>query len=275
MPRVLPYPATKCTPVLLFPAHSKSRKYGGPVREQVAQQQYLRQGYPNSQNRQPALQSFDLEEDESYYLPRSHTSARRYTVSPETVYQQGNKRLHVRYVDVPPRKSRQPQLPPQRERHTEEYGLEPQERVRPRRRFHPLVWAGVTLFIMVFGFVAFSSLSAWIQAKQDDLIYGQMRHFEVNAVVGHNDSSKSPSHFTAENNNGNIFVIELPGGSASKAKIFQITTIPGNDGNPPVRVTFQDVNHDGKPDMVVQIGKSNAMLSLILLNNGQTFVSRL
>lgn len=137
------------------------------------------------------------------------------------------------------------------------------------------MWAGVTLFLMVFGFVAFNSLGAWIQAKQDDLIYGQMRHFEVNAVVGHNDSSKSPSHFTAENNNGSIFVIELPGGNASKAKIYQITTIPGNDGNPPVRVTFQDVNHDGKPDMVVQIGESNAMLSLILFNNGQTFVSRL
>ena len=246
------------------------------MREQIAQQQYLRPSYQSPKNRQPVIHADDdIEEDDSLYDTRSHTSARRYTVSPETVYQQGNTRLHVRYVDVPPRKSRQPQLPPQRARHTEEYELDPQESVRARQRFHPLVWVGMTLFLMVVGWIAFNSLSAWIQAKQDDLTYGQMRHFEINAVVGHHDSSTNPSHFTAENNNGTIFVIELPGGDTSKAKIFQITTIPGNDGNPPVRVTFQDMNRDGKPDMVVQIGDSNAMLTIILLNNGQTFVSRL
>jgi hypothetical protein len=127
---------------------------------------------------------------------------------------------------------------------------------------------------MLFGWIALNFLSTWIQARHDDLVYGQMRHFDINAVVGHTDSSTSPSHFTAENNNGNIFVIELPGGDSSKAKIFQITTIPGNDGNPPVRVSFQDVNHDGKPDMVVQIGDDTAMLKVILFNNGQTFVSK-
>ncbi|HEY6409292.1 MAG TPA: hypothetical protein VIY29_17670, partial [Ktedonobacteraceae bacterium] len=148
-------------------------------------------------------------------------------------------------------------------------------RGRARRRLHPLVWIGMTLFLMLFGWIALNSLSAWIQAKQDDLVYGQLRHFEVNAVVGHADSSTRPSHFTAENNNGSIFVMELPGGDASKARIFQITTIIGNDGNPPVQLSFQDVNHDGKPDMVVQIGDSSAMLTVILLNNGQTFVSKL
>jgi hypothetical protein len=128
---------------------------------------------------------------------------------------------------------------------------------------------------MVFGWIAFNALTAWIQAKQDDLTYGHMRHFEINAVVGHSDSATSPSHFTAENNNGSIFVIELPGGQPSKAKMYQITTIPGNDGNPPVRVSFQDVNHDGKLDMVVQIGDSSAVFTIVLYNNGQTFVPRL
>lgn len=221
------------------------------------------------------LHADDVEEDERYYLTRPHTSTRRYNVSPEHVYQQGNKRLHVRYVDIPPRRSAQPQLPPQRERDTEEYEAPPQGSARARRRFHPLVLVGVTLCLMLFGWIALNFLNAWIQAKQLDLTYGQMRHFEINAVVGHNDSSTNPSHFTAENNNGNIFVIELPGGSVSKARIFQITTIPGNNGNPPVQVSFKDVNGDGKPDMVIQIGDSNAMLTVMLLNNGQTFVSKL
>jgi hypothetical protein len=245
------------------------------MREQIAQQQYQRSSYQSTNNRQPVLHANDVEEDDSMYDTRLPTSARRLHVSPETVYQQGNTRLHVRYVDIPRRASRQPQLPPQRERDTEEYEAEPQEHVRVRRRVHPLVWVGLTLLLMIFGWIAFNSLSAWIQAKQDDLAYGQMRHFEIDAVVGHSDSATSPSHFTAENNNGSIFVIELPGGEAAKAKIYQITTIPGNDGNPPVRVSFQNVNHDGKLDMVVQIGDNSAVLTIVLYNNGQTFVPRL
>src|SRR5205809_8146100 len=46
---------------------------------------------------------YELEEDEAYYDTRLPTSSRRYqryTISPEEVYQSGNQRLHVRYVDV-------------------------------------------------------------------------------------------------------------------------------------------------------------------------------
>src|SRR5947209_17263445 len=62
-----------------------------------------------------------LEEDESYYTTGLPTSTRRYQVSPEEVYQSGNTRYHVRYVDVPKRTSRH-QLPPpqQHERYTDE-----------------------------------------------------------------------------------------------------------------------------------------------------------
>lgn len=62
---------------------------------------------------------YEIEEDESYYDTRLPTSARRYHVSPEELYRSGNTRYHVRYVDVPPRKSRHAQLPPGHERHTE------------------------------------------------------------------------------------------------------------------------------------------------------------
>ena len=218
---------------------------------------------------------YELVEDESYYTTRLPTSARRYHVSPEAVYQQGNKRVHIRYVDVPPRSSRHAQLPPQRESHTDDYEVgSPSGSVRARR-LHWIVWLGVVVCVMLFGWIVLSQLGAWIQAKQDDLTYGQVRHFDMNSVVGHNDSPTNPSHFTGENNNGAIFVIELPGGDSSKARIFQITTIPGNDGNPPVRISFQDVNRDGKPDMIVQIGDPNALVTVILLNNGQTFVSKL
>src|SRR5437016_7349282 len=84
---------------------------------------------------------YELEEDDEYYNTRLPTSSRRYQVSPEQIYQPGNTRLHVRYVDVPKRKSRQ-QLPPPRERYTEEY-----ETVLPRTkqgiRLHPVAWLGI------------------------------------------------------------------------------------------------------------------------------------
>ena len=117
--------------------------------------------------------------------------------------------------------------------------------------------------------------SSWYQGVKDDWTYGEQRHFEIDAVVGHNDSSSNPSHFTAENNNGQIIVIELPGGDVSKAKIYQIETVPGNAGNPPVKLSFQDMNADGKLDMLVQIGDANAVIYVTLYNNGSQFVSKL
>jgi len=62
--------------------------------------------------------------------------------------------------------------------------------------------------------------------RHNDWTYGKQRHFEINAVVGHTDSATKPSHFTAENDNGEIIVIELPGGNVTKAKMYQIETIP-------------------------------------------------
>jgi hypothetical protein len=110
---------------------------------------------------------------------------------------------------------------------------------------------------------------------QNDWTFGKQRHFEINAVVGHLDSQTNPSHFTAENTNGEIIVIELPGGNVSKAKIYQIETVPNNTGNPPVKLSFQDMNGDGKPDMLVAIGDGSATLYITLWNNGSEFVSKL
>jgi hypothetical protein len=217
---------------------------------------------------------YELEEDESYYDTRLPTSARRYQVSPEEVYQSGNTRYHVRYVDVPQRKSRQAQLPPERERPADGYEAVPQSGGH-KRQFHPLVWLGVFGVFLVLGWFGLNAFTIWYQSVQDDWTYGKQRHFEINAIVGHNDSVQHPSHFTAENNNGQIIVIELPGGDVSKAKIYQIETVPGNAGNPPVKLSFKDVKGDRKPDMIVQIGDGGALIYLTLFNNGVEFVSKL
>ncbi len=229
-------------------------------------------------------EAYELEEDESYYTTRLPTSARRYPayhVSPEHIVERGNQRLHVRYVDIPPRSSRHAQLLPQRQRHSDTDDSDelethrPQARVWQGTRLHPLVWPCLFLALLFLGWMGLNVVTSWWQGVQNDWTYGKQRHFEIGAVVGHSDSSTKPSHFTAENDNGEIIVIELPGGNVMKAKIYPIETIPNNVNNPPVKLSFQDMNADGKPDMLVVIGDGSATLYMTLYNNGTEFVSKL
>jgi hypothetical protein len=223
----------------------------------------------------PLNSDYQLEEDDSYYITRPHTSSRRYNGSPVAtrqsavnaqVYRQGNRIFRYR-GDL----SQRPQLPPQHEIHREEYEVVSQR----GRRLHPLVWLGLFIILLTLGWIGLNLVTSWYQEVQTDWTYGKQRHFEIDAVVGHNDSQTNPSHFTAENNGGEIIVIELPGGDVSKAKIYQVETIPGNINNPPVKLSFQDVNGDGKPDMLVQVGNGSDIFNVVLYNNGTQFVSKL
>jgi hypothetical protein len=212
----------------------------------------------------PEDQPYDSEEDEVYddvWPPRLPTSARRYTSSSPQVIQQGNRRFIIH------------DNPPPRRYHYED---EPEPPSQPRIRPHFLVFVGLVLLIMIGGFVALSALGSIWQGKLDDWTYGQTtRTYQTDAVVGHSDSPGNPTHIIALNLRGTIMVIELPGGDASKARSYTITTIPGNSGNPPVKVSFQDLNSDGKLDMLIQIGDPGSIVTIILFNNGQQFVSKL
>jgi hypothetical protein len=299
-------PSTRRTAFLLFPTCTANGKYGVVMREQIGHpyrqpgqgQRIQRQSlipqtsasrhrvghqaglhpedtpYLTGQTQQPA-QTYvedEIEEDERYYTTRKPTSAIRYqTTGEEQLIRQGNKRFIV-HQESPP--VRQQLLAPPRQR--DEEAPEPWHGTRRRFRFHPLVFIGFALLLMLAGWVAVTALGTFWQAKQDDWTYGQSpRTYQTDAVVGHSDSSSSPSHFIALNNKGHIIIVEFPGGDATRARSYTITTIPGNDGNPPVKVTFQDLNRDGKLDMLIQIGDPGSVVTIILFNNGTQFVSKL
>jgi hypothetical protein len=114
-----------------------------------------------------------------------------------------------------------------------------------------------------------NAFSSWWQVHQDDVTYGRPRTYQVDAVVGHNDSPANPSHFIFLNLNRHVVIIELPGGNTSHSRIYNGPTLFGDGQNlTPVTAEFRDVNGDGKPDMIVHIQDQR----LVFLNDGTQFV---
>ena len=141
-----------------------------------------------------------------------------------------------------------------------------------RTRFHWLVFVGLAMFIMIIGWLTFSALSSWWSVTQDDWHYGRPRTWQTDAVVGHGDSASYPSHFIAVNLNGQILVIEVPGGNASKAQIYIGPRLFGAGLDlVPVTLSFEDCNGDGKPDLNIHIVGSDKIICFP--NNGKTFTT--
>jgi hypothetical protein len=139
---------------------------------------------------------------------------------------------------------------------------------RQRSSFHWLVFAGLAMIIMIIGWFALSALGNWWQVTQDDWHYGRPRTFQIDAVVGHNDSPSHPSHFIAMNLNRRVIIIELPGGDSSKARIYSGPILIGQGQDlAPVTLTFQDVNGDGLFDMIVNVQDAH----FVYINANGTF----
>jgi hypothetical protein len=137
-----------------------------------------------------------------------------------------------------------------------------------RRRWHPLFFVGLGLFIMVIGYLLFGAVSAWWQSTVDGWQYGYPRTYQTDAVVGHHDSPANPSHFIAINLHSHIEVIEFPGGDMTHARVYLGPTLigPGED-LAPVTLAFKDVTGDGKPDMIVSVGGT----IVVFINDGGQF----
>ena len=135
-------------------------------------------------------------------------------------------------------------------------------------RFHWSIYVGLAMLVMLVGWIALSSLASWWQVTQDDLHYGRPRTFQIDSVVGHNDSAANPSHFLALNLQRHVEIFEMPGGDAAKAKIYIGPILIGQGQDlAVVKLSFKDVNGDGKPDMIVSIQDSR----FVFLNENGSF----
>jgi hypothetical protein len=188
--------------------------------------------------RRSRTQEYELEEDESYYTQRPHTSSVRYTYPRQQVIQRGNKRIVIH--NEPP----------------------------PRRNLHWSFILGVGMILMLALWVLGSYALSWWNNHQLDSTYGMPRTYQTDQVVGHSDSTGHPTHFVAINLNAHIIIIEIPGGDSQHARIYSGPTLFSDNGDTiPVTLEFYDVNGDGKVDMIVHVGDQK----IVYLNDGTQF----
>ena len=207
---------------------------------------------------------YDLEEEEEYYVTRPHTSARRYDRPPQRDTLDDANVLKGAFVQ--PRRSI---VSPKASSGMLSGAVAPSslQGWRHSRRF-PLIAVIVGMLVMAAFVVALSTIGSWWQVHQDDVTYGRPRTFQIDAVVGHNDSPSNPSHFIFVNLNRHVVIIELPGGDSTHARIYNGPTLFGDGQNlTPVTAEFRDVNGDGKPDMIVHIQDQR----LVFINDGTQF----
>jgi hypothetical protein len=125
-----------------------------------------------------------------------------------------------------------------------------------------LIGVGIGMILAVLLTLVGQLLIGWIGTTLDDLHYGRPRTYQVDAVVGHNDSATHPSHFIALNLAGQVEVIEFPAGDAARAKIYLGPHLYGANADlVPVTVQFVDIYHDHLPEMVVQVQGEQVIFS--------------
>ncbi len=107
-------------------------------------------------------------------------------------------------------------------------------------RMHPLMYLGLGMLAMLGLWQGYLAISTAWTLHQEDLQFGYPRTYQCDAVVGHEDSQSSPSHFIVVNLHGKVKIIELPAGDSKNAKIINGPQLYGNHPDLiPITVSFQ------------------------------------
>src|SRR5262249_40899868 len=81
-------------------------------------------------------------------------------------------------------------------------------------------------------------LWSWVGTVSDDIHYGRPRTTQVDHFVGH-ETGKTPSHFIAVNLGGQVYVIEIPGGSPNSSRLLVGPHLVGQGSDEaPVTLSF-------------------------------------
>jgi hypothetical protein len=138
-------------------------------------------------------------------------------------------------------------------------------------RAHLLLFLGLGMLAMLALWVPLSGLISWGAVTMDDLHYGRPRTYQIDAVVGHQDSARNPSHFVALNLDGRAQILEFPGGDTGHVKVYAGPMLSGEGANlVPVTLHFVVRRGEHLPSMVVEFGHVEAWYA----NKQGVFVSQ-
>jgi hypothetical protein len=138
----------------------------------------------------------------------------------------------------------------------------------PRTRSHQWFPFALGMLATLVLIVAALLGTTWITTLQDDWHYGRPRTYQVDMMVGHNDSKNTPSHFIAVNLHRHVVVMECPAGDCTHEHIYAGPDIAGiGDELTPVTLLFEDVTGNGKLDMIICVGQSR----FVFINDKGTF----
>jgi hypothetical protein len=121
----------------------------------------------------------------------------------------------------------------------------------------PLAWlvqaSMYALVLLALALVVGRGL-AWAQCTIDDLRYGVPRTVQLAGVVGGGDSATNPTRFIGLNIDGQVSVLVLPGGDASRVAPLLGPYVIGDNGSAAVPLlSLADLTGDGAPDLLVTI----------------------
>jgi hypothetical protein len=116
--------------------------------------------------------------------------------------------------------------------------------------------------------LAGSVVVTWSSTLMDDMRYGYPRTTHVDHIVGHELDPHVPTHFTAMNLRGQVFIFEVPGGDSQHARLLQGPHLVGPGADlAPLLLTFSgDARH---PDLVVTVNG----LQVMFRNTGRSYES--
>jgi hypothetical protein len=151
----------------------------------------------------------------------------------------------------------------------------------PQRTYvshHVKVWLVAGLLAAVGLYVLVYLCGCLCLSFYNRLTYGPTPTSFLVGVVGDHDSVQSPTQFEAMNVHGRIQIIEMPGGDLTHEKVYPGPILSGPEaGGAVIDLVVKDVNHDGRPDIVMQVtGGMNIffqrpVLTFVLLNSKNGF----